>query len=79
MFQADPEGFIAVAAVLMSWALAVVLYRVGAPGSVAHKLSLLLVFEGLTLGTSDSPLLLLASLSSYYEQYPWVVHDPHLR
>ena len=73
MFRADPEGIIAVVAVLMSWALAVVLYRVGAAGSVARKLSLLLVFEGLTLGTSDSAMLLLASLSSYYEQYPWVV------
>ncbi|MDH3401958.1 MAG: hypothetical protein OEM03_13460 [Chromatiales bacterium] len=40
---------LALVAVAMCWALAVVLYRVGTPGSVARKLSLLLVAEGVAL------------------------------
>jgi hypothetical protein len=39
MFHADPRGFLALLAVAMCWALAVVLYRVGVPGSAARKLS----------------------------------------
>ena len=41
-------GFVAVAA---CWALSVVLFRVGAPGTVARKLAWLLVIEGITLLT----------------------------
>lgn len=52
MFHANPEGVLAVAAILLSWALAVVLHRVGAPGTMARKLSLLLIIEGFVLGTS---------------------------
>jgi len=33
----------------MCWALAILLYRLGTPDSVARKLSLLLVIEGVTL------------------------------
>jgi len=49
MFQFSPNGILALAALIMCWSLAAVLYRVGAPGSVARKLSLLLVVEGATL------------------------------
>lgn len=49
MFQFHPIGFLALVAVLMCWVLGVVLYRVGAPGSVARKLSVLMAIEGITL------------------------------
>lgn len=52
MFQASPVGFLALAAVAMCWTLAIALYHVGAPDSVARKLALLLVVEGVTLVTS---------------------------
>jgi len=41
-------GFVALA---LCWGLAVVLFRVGAPGTVARKLAWLLVIEGITLIT----------------------------
>ena len=49
MYQISPVAVLALIAVAMCWALAVVLYRVGTPGSVARKLSLLLVAEGVAL------------------------------
>ena len=49
MFQYDPYGIVALIAFVMCVALAVVLRRVGMPGSVARMLSLLLVVEGVTL------------------------------
>lgn len=52
MFQFNGIGFLALIATAMCWSLAVVLFRVGAPASVARKLSLLLLVEGGTLVTS---------------------------
>jgi hypothetical protein len=49
MFQFSPNGILALVALTMCWSLAAVLYRVGAQGGVARKLSLLLVVEGATL------------------------------
>lgn len=49
MFQLNPFSVLALTAVLMCWVLGLVLYRVGAPGSVARKLALLMGIEGLTL------------------------------
>ena len=49
MFQFYAFGVVALVATAMCWALAVVLYRVGVPGSAARKLSLLLGIEGMTL------------------------------
>jgi hypothetical protein len=49
MLQFSPVGILAFIAVALCWGLAVVLYRVGVPGSVARKLGLLLVVEGVTL------------------------------
>ena len=54
MFQFSFYGLFCLTAVLMCWALAVVLFRVSLPGSVARMLALLLVFEGITLGTSGT-------------------------
>lgn len=54
MVHADPRGFLALFAVAMCWALAVVLYRASMPGSAARRLSVLLVFEGITLVSSGS-------------------------
>jgi len=52
MFQFNPIAILEMLAILLCWALAVVLYRVGTTGSVARKLSLLLVVEGFTLLSS---------------------------
>lgn len=49
MFQLHPTGILALAASVMCWSLAVVLFRVGTSGSVARMLSLLLFIEGMTL------------------------------
>lgn len=49
MFQFSSIGILALFALAMCWGLAAVLFRVGATGSVARKLSVLLVVEGATL------------------------------
>lgn len=72
MFQISFYGVLALTAVLLCWALAVVLYRVSLPGSVARKLSLLLVFEGLTLGSSDVITYFMVSPESFFTQFPWM-------
>jgi hypothetical protein len=71
MFQVTLEGVLALTAVLLSWALAVVLYRVSLPDSIARKLSLLLVFEGITLGSSDVISYFLTSPENFNSLYPW--------
>lgn len=48
-------GVLGLAAVAACWGLAVVLFRVGARGSVARKLAWLLVIEGLALITAGFP------------------------
>ncbi len=52
MFQVDPYGIMGLVTVAMCWTFATVLYRVGAPGSVARKLAVLLLVEGVTLVSS---------------------------
>jgi hypothetical protein len=49
MFQFHPYGIVALVATALCWSLAVVLYRVGARGSAARKLAVLLGIEGMTL------------------------------
>lgn len=78
MFQADLEGILSLIAVLLSWALAVILFRVGSAGSVARKLAVLLVFEGITLGSSDAIFNLLVSPADLYQQYPWLDTVQHI-
>lgn len=52
VFEISPIGILGLAAVAMCWSLAAWLYRVGTPGSVARRLSLLLFVEGVTLGST---------------------------
>ena len=63
-------GILGLVAIAACWALAVVLYRVGTPGSVARMLSLLLVVEGFTLATADFPVMALGLNWDFYELYP---------
>jgi len=74
MFQvAPPEGFLALFAFAMCLALGVVLFRVGLPGSVARKLSLLLVVEGFTLISTGFVDLFLSAATKGQEWYPlWI-------
>jgi len=72
MFQANAMGFFGLFSVAMCWALAVVLYRVGATGSVARKLALLLLVEGVILVTGGSIELFMTPTglaSSWYPAY----------
>jgi hypothetical protein len=48
----DISSILGLIAVAMCWALAVVLFRAGTPGSVGRKLAVLLVFEGIALVTN---------------------------
>lgn len=70
MITADPRGILALIAVAMCWALAVLLFRVGGPGSAARKLALLLIVEGVTLGSSSSVDFLLQSPVEFWGNYP---------
>jgi len=63
-------GILGLVAIAACWALAVVLYRVGTPGSVARMLSLLLVVEGFTLATADFPVMALGLNWDFYELHP---------
>lgn len=80
MFQFNAMGIFGLVSVAMCWALAGVLYRVGATGSVARKLALLLIVEGVTLVTSGYTILLMtptAQASSWfpaYYQFEFVLH-----
>lgn len=75
MYQISPVAVLALIAVAMCWALAVVLYRVGTAGSVARKLSLLLVAEGVALVSTGYIDLLFteAMLTSSWYQGWWDV------
>ena len=48
-------GVMGLCAIAACWSMAVVLFRTGAPGSIARKLGLLLIFEGLVLVTAGFP------------------------
>ena len=80
MFQANAMGIFGLISVAMCWALAGVLYRVGPTGSVARKLALLLVVEGVTLVTSGyihlvmTPAATASSWFPVYYQAEFVVH-----
>ena len=49
MLQFSAMGTLALVALAMCWGLAVTVFRVSGPGSVARELSLLLVIEGATI------------------------------
>jgi hypothetical protein len=72
MSQATLYGTMGLVTVAMCWAFAVVLYRVGVPGSVARKLAVLLLVEGFTLIFAGYVDLLFAPAmfeSSWYPQW----------
>jgi len=62
-------GLLGVAAVALCWSLAVVLFRVGPPGSVARKLSVLLVVEGVTLITAGFPEFVLGLSEDFFVEH----------
>ena len=65
-----PVGLLGLVAIAACWGFAVTLYRVGEPGSVARKLSLLLVVEGFTLVTAGFPEMTLGLAEDFYERFP---------
>lgn len=70
MFQFNTISFFAFIAVAMCASLAVVLYRVGTPGSLARKLSLLLVVEAVTLVSTGYIDLLFTDAITSHSAYP---------
>jgi len=70
MFKFDPVGVLALVSTAMCWSLAIVLYRVGASGSVARKLSLLLAVEGATLISTGFLDLMLTEAVKASPSYP---------
>lgn len=70
MLQFNPIGMLAVVALVLCWSLAIVLFRVGEPGSVARKLSLLLVVEGATLVSTGYLDLFLKESAMSADWYP---------
>ncbi len=80
MFQVSLYGIMGVATIAMCWAFAAVLYRVGAPRSVARKLAALLVIEGLILATAGyidelfTPATLASSWISTWFEITEIVH-----
>jgi hypothetical protein len=65
-----PVGVLGLTAISACWGFAVTLYRVGAPGSVARRLSLLLVVEGFTLVTAGFPEMALGLGPEFWEEHP---------
>lgn len=80
MIQFHPYGVVALVATALCWSLAVALYRVGSPGSVARKLAVLLGIEGMTLisaGYIDLMLTPAAHAHPFYQRWfdaEFVVH-----
>jgi hypothetical protein len=70
VLQFHPYGVVALVATAMCWALAVVLYRVGAPGSVARRLAVLLGIEGMTLISAGYIDLMLTPVMHAHPLYP---------
>jgi hypothetical protein len=55
MLQAQLIGVLGLVAIAACWGLAAVLYRVGTTGSVARRLTVLLVVEGFVLASAEYP------------------------
>lgn len=71
MILFDITGVVALAAVAMSWSFAVVLRRSSQRGSVARRLSLLMVVEGLALATTGSIDALFPDMGAFYQRHSW--------
>jgi hypothetical protein len=70
MLHADPLGILALVAVAMCWSLSLVLFRVGVRGSVARKLALVLVVEGVALVSSGLIEYLFTVPDDFYPRNP---------
>jgi hypothetical protein len=70
MFQFSWAGSLALLALAMCWSLAIMLFRVGTAGSVARKLSLLLVVEGATMVSTGYLDLFLSETARAHSLYP---------
>jgi hypothetical protein len=79
MLQLQPIGILGLVAIAACWGLAVVLYRVGSAGTVARKLFILLVVEGLVLVSAGFPEFASGLewnfWSSFYDSHPtlWIL------
>jgi hypothetical protein len=62
-------GILGLVAIAACWALAVVLFRVSTTGSVARKLSVLLVVEGFVLATAEFPEFAFAIPDNFYDSH----------
>jgi hypothetical protein len=73
MFQVHPLAVLALVSVLLCWALGIVLFRTGMPGSVGRRLAVLLFLEGLTLASSGAGIgYWLVSPATFFGDHPWV-------
>lgn len=70
MFQFSAMGLLGLVATATCWALAVILFRVGASGSVARNLSRLLFVEGLTLVSTGYIDAFLSPATQAHPNYP---------
>ncbi len=69
MSQVTLIGILGLVAIAACWGLAIWLYRVGTPGSVARKLAFLLVVEGFVLITAEFPEWVLQIPGNFYESH----------
>lgn len=67
MFEIGILGLVSIA---LCWALALVLFRVGPPGSTARKLSILLIVEGFVLATAGFPDFAFGVSPEFYANHP---------
>jgi len=73
MLQIDAIGILGLAALIVCWSLAAVLYRVQSAGGLARMLALLLVVEGITLiSTGYLDMLLGASVRAHPAYSTWL-------
>jgi hypothetical protein len=70
MSQVNLIGITGLVAVAACWAFAVLLYRVSTTGTVARKLSILLVIEGVVLVSAGYPEIVLDIPFSFYDSHP---------
>lgn len=69
MLQGQLIGILGLIAIAACWGLAFILYRVGTTGSVARKLSVLLIIEGIVLATAGFPEFALGLSEAFYESH----------
>lgn len=70
MSPINQVGILGLIAVAACWSLAVVVYRVSFPGTVARRLAHLLVIEGIVLVTAGFPEMAFSFSFSYYKSHP---------